>query len=339
MPPFLDDDEEEFAFPNIQGKPGDPGFGTPMTDWGNFTPPPPPPPIDDSFGFGPPLTGYGQGGIPEEKPTGPSPEEIRKALRDAALERARGGTREAFSARGLNPDKYSSDIENKLAMILAGIPSTSDNPDAYFGDAGIAEGLFRDLTQRNRSKARDLFERNVPTSFFTSETDDPFIEEILAEQRLEPEGYVKNLQSRGLINQRGADAAYADIEKQVGPARARLNEFGAGVLNRGSGELSAARGQKSQAVENLGIEDAFDPTAAVSELNKLASDFVTTIGPSIRAGLGAIGNLFSTEGLAGIGGAASGSMSSPFDPFVISGSSGPSASIDEEDDLVQNSLF
>jgi hypothetical protein len=265
---------------------------------------------------------------------------VRQALLDEATNKGRAGINESFTKYGLDPSKYSSNIEGRIASTLAGIPNTTtEGFDPFF--SGLGDKLLGDLERPYRSSAKDAFSSRMPKDWIAQTADDAFIESILGEQRSEADTYVKNMLDRGSITQQGADAAYADLDTQGTGGRSRLSEIGSGLINTGEGNVDAEQARRAGAYDTLKFDQPYNVEEDFNALNTLANDFIGTLGTGIRSGLGST-KLYNTAGLGSIAGAAQGGQNTKFDTGAGGGQStapGMPQYIPDEDKLGQEVLF
>jgi len=231
----------------------------------------------------------------------------RKASRDATIAGLRPDwtktISDAFTAYGADPTKYSGDIENRLASLIAGIPADATDYNKYFADQDVGNKLISELEPGYRKTAKDLFAKDVPTDFLADTADDAAIEALLTGERGTADKFIQNMIDRGVITDTGATAARADLDKQTTGGRTRLNEIGAGLMNTEEGVIGTERGKRLGAYDTLKLGGSYDVGSDLAALNKLATDFIGTIGAGLKTGLGST-PLYSTAGLPGVAGAA-----------------------------------
>jgi hypothetical protein len=238
--------------------------------------------------------------------------DARKGLLDTASAGGRTAFEDAFKKLGLDPANYSGDIESRMASILSGVPTTAkDNFESYF--EGQPDKLITDLTTGYRKKATDAWTAGYPDIFVPQTADDAFIDTILGKHRTSADDIIKNMLARGTITDQGSKAAYADLDKQATGGKARLNEIGAGLINTGEADLDTQAAKKRSAYDTLTLGAPVDVAGDLAGMNKLAQDFIGTLGTGIEKGLGS-SQLFDTSGLGAIAGAAQGGQNTKFDP-------------------------
>lgn len=267
---------------------------------------------------------------------------IRKALLDEATNKGRTGINEAFTKYGLDPAKYGTNIEGRIASTLAGIPGTAqDNFDTYF--SGLGDKLLTDLENPYRQTAKDAFTAKMPKDWVPLTADDALIDSILGEQRTEANTFLKNMLDRGSITQSGYDAAFGDLDRQAGLGKPQLSEIGTGLINAGEANIDAEQAKKLSGYDALKFDQPYDVAGDFAGLNKLATDFIGTLGEGIKANLGTK-KLFNTSGLGAIAGAAQGGQNTTFGSGSSAAGGGAQTGntpgyIPEEDQLGQDVLF
>jgi hypothetical protein len=269
------------------------------------------------------------------------PKAVRQALLDTATAKGRTGVNEAFTKYGLDPAKYGSQIEGRIASTIAGIPGTQgDNFDTYF--TGLGDRLLGDLENPYRNTAKDAFNKKMPKDWVPGTSDDAFIESILGEQRGEADTYVKNMLSRGLINEQGSTAAYKELDRQGDLARPQLSEIGTGLINTGEGNIDAEQAKRLSAYDTLKFDQPYNVDTDYGSLNQMATDFISSLGQGLRTGIGTK-KYFDTSSLGALAGASQGGDTAA--PVVNkSGGGGQQAAtapgyVPEEDKTGQELLF
>lgn len=247
------------------------------------------------------------------------------ALRDSVFNNARNSTSRYFSQLGLNPDDYSSDIDQRLQDILSGISSSDENPGSYFRTA--PQSVYGDLTTARQQKLQSDLDRMFAPNFETSKIgmtiDDPYLQDIEHEQRGAADAIIRNMVKRGVLTNTGASAAFNDLENQTAGVRGKLRSFGDATVAGGQSQLADIANKARQAAGTVKLGQQFDPTKYTTDADQIFSDFVSSIGDQIRAKVPT--NLFKTTNLASIGGAAQGAGNTAYNPLAASGV------IDDED--------
>lgn len=235
-----------------------------------------------------------------------------------------------FRGRGANPDKYSQNIEDRIASVIAGLTDTQLQGSNLF--AGEAESLYGGLQNTYRQNALSAFDKAQPANPFTSTFDDAIIESILGEQRTGADKFVNNMLKRGQIDDFGAEKARNELNRQAATGREKLNTLGSGILDPQSGTYAESVGARRKAIENIGLDAPYDvnpPGGRQSAIN----DFTFSLGNQLRQGAG---NLFSTANLPSVAGYTPGSFGASKAPFVARGGGGrtPGGSTTEDEENV-----
>jgi len=254
------------------------------------------------------------------------------ALRGTARTGAGGDVRNYFSSQGLDPEKYAGSIDAQLNNILNSISPTEENPGAAFSGAG--QTIWDTLQTGARSKAQNAVNQNFAPNYETVKApttlDDSYWQGYEGEQYSDADAIIRNMLDRGVLTSSGYGAARADLDKQRAGVRTRLDAVGNDLIGKEQGTLSGIANEARQAAGNLTLGTDFDPYSYKNRADTEFSTFLSTLGDKIRAG--APGQLFSTAGLAAIGGAGQGAGNTAFNPAAASGVT----TDDSEDDPNKN---
>lgn len=229
-----------------------------------------------------------------------------------------------FAAEGLDPNDYISDITGAAQSARSRVPMLDSSPGTYFQNLGSQ--VFDRLQNAERSRAQrgiDSFAREgFATRRIGNDVDDPFLEAILEESFGDADAYARRALDRGVLTQTGYEAALRDLQKQRTGANARLQDIGLAELERGRGSLRNIATTARQNAQNLRLGDNFDVFGYQGDIDKAQADFFAGLAGNLQAN--APEDLFNTDGLLGIGGAAQGAQNTAFNPFA--------GEADEEDD-------
>lgn len=211
-----------------------------------------------------------------------------------------------FSSRGVDPARYSQQIQAAAEQRRGLVPQGAGEAGSYF--SGLGETLYNDLTSGLRTRAMSDINRigndSVVNSRLGDTIDDATLESILGEQRGGAESYAKNLSSRGLITDSGLEAAMAEIERQAGLGRNKLSQFGTGLIEQGRSGARDIIGQGRSSASNADLATGFDSSAFESNLNNFFNSFLGSLDSQLRES--APTDLFNTSVLGSLGGAAGG---------------------------------
>lgn len=241
------------------------------------------------------------------------------ALRTSARGAATGNVNNYFSTRGIDPSRYGGSIEQQLNDILAGISPTDENPGSAFTGAG--QTIYDTLQSGERTKASDAVNRMFAPNFEMTRVpftlDDPYLAGFEAEQFSNADKVIKNMLDRGVLTSAGYNAAKSDLEGQRAGVRTRLNEIGTGLLSGQQQSLRDIANTARQTAGGLQLGQDFDPYSYSSQADQSFETFLGSLGDQIRAQ--APGDLFSTAGLAAVGGAGQGAGNTAYNPQASAG--------------------
>jgi hypothetical protein len=224
-----------------------------------------------------------------------------------------------LGSQGVDASRHATDVDSTINSILGGISPDDPNPGSFFTDVG--KTVQNNIQNAQRSKAgRDLdttFSPNFETQRLPFTVDDPYIAGIDAEQRSSADDMIKRMLDRGVITTTGYSAAGADLDKQNAGVLSRLNEVGTNLIGGGQQSLRDEANKARTAASTLNIDQPFNANDFSSEADRLTSEFLANLGTNIRARVP--GNLFNTNGLGSLAGAAQGAQNTPFDPAALAG--------------------
>lgn len=240
-------------------------------------------------------------------------------LRSGAGSSARSTAKNYFTRQGLDAEQYAPSIDEHVNAILGSISPDDPNPGSYFNNIG--QSVYGDEEAGYRGKlTRDLdklFPTNFERSRISDQADDPYLTDILGEERGSADRIVQNMLDRGVITPQGASSAEGDLDRQAFGVKSRLNELGSSTLESGRQKLRDISNQGHQAASTINLGSSFDPYSFGSSVDQAFNDFVGNLGGNIRAKLS--GPLFDTKSLAAIAGAGQGAQNTSFDPMALAG--------------------
>ena len=240
-----------------------------------------------------------------------------------------------FTSQGLDPNDYTSQIQTRANALRGTVPDLDLSPGTYF--EGLGQTVYNSEQDAMRNRYGRTLDDLLPTGFaadrIDNTADDATLAAILEEQQADARGYVDNLLNRGVITSTGYDAAIDEILGQRAGATARLDEIGQGELERGRVNLRDIANTGRSTIDNLRLGSTFDPYGVSSDVDAAALDFFDNLGTTLRGV--APTDLFSTDGLSAIAGAAQGAGNTAFDPAAVAGL-GTSNDDDDDDDEEDN---
>jgi len=240
-------------------------------------------------------------------------------LRTSSADAARNSSAQYFQSLGLDPSGYSGDIDREISSIMSGIAPSDENPGSYFKSApqDIYGNLNRSYQTKNQSSVDQLFSPNFETSRIQMTMDDPYINDILSEQRMTADNIIENMLKRGVITGTGAAGARGDLDRQAPGIRTQLNTIGDTALAGGQQKLRDVANKARTDAGTLKLGQQFDPNSYGGNADQVFNDFVASLGDQIRSNVS--GNLFQTGGLAATAGATQGAGNTAYNPQAAAG--------------------
>lgn len=253
-----------------------------------------------------------------------------EGLRGTSRDNARTSSQRYFQSLDLDPNAYSGDIDSQLNDILTSIAPTDENPGSYFKNAGqdIYGNLTRTKQMRDQAELDKLFAPDFENSRINMTMDDPVLAGIEKDQRGSADAIIQNMLKRGVLTNTGAAGASADLDRQASGVRGKLEDFGSSVLAGGQQKLRDVAQQARTTAGTSKLGQTFDPSSYSKNADQVFNDFVASMGDQIKAKIP--GNLFQTNGLAAIGGAAQGAGNTKYDPKAAAGLVDPDDPFDVE---------
>lgn len=240
-------------------------------------------------------------------------------LRTSAQGAGRTSASDYLTSQGVDAGAHSTDIDSTINSILGGISPDDPNPGSYFNDVGkTVQNNIQGGQRAKASRGLDaVFSPDFETKRLPFTVDDPYIAGIDAEQRHSADDIVKRMLDRGVITPTGYGAAKTDLDNQNAGVMSRLNEIGTNLIGGGQQSLRDVANRGRTAASTLNIDQPFNPGDFSSEVDRLSSEFLGNLGTNIRSRV--TGNLFNTNGLGSLAGAAQGAQNTPFDPAALAG--------------------
>lgn len=240
-------------------------------------------------------------------------------LRTTSSNNARSATNDYFQNLGLDPTAYSGDIDSRINQILNGIGTSDPNPGSYFSTApqDIYDALTKNYQTKETSALDKIFDPNFATTKISSTMDDPYLTSILGDQRSSADAIIQNMLKRGVITDTGAAAAENDLNNQASGVKTKLQTIGDQVLAGGQQKLNDIINNARTTAGTLKLGQGFDPSTYSSNVDQAFNDFVSSLGDQIKSNV--TGNLFQTNGLSSIAGAAQGAGNTAYNPKAAAG--------------------
>lgn len=245
------------------------------------------------------------------------------ALRTSSASSAKNSTNDYFQQLGLDPTKYSGDIDSQIQKILSGISPTDPNPGSSFNNAdqNIYQNLTKNYQTREGSALDNVFSPDFQTKALPFAMDQPYVTSIVGDQRSQADNIIQNMLKRGVLTNTGVAGAEADLDRQAPGIKGQVQQLADSTIAGGQQKLQDIANQARTSAGTLKLGQSFDPSQYGSQENDAFTQFINGLSDSIKAKVP--GNLFQTNGLAAIGGAAQGAGNTAYDPTAASGVGAP----------------
>lgn len=247
------------------------------------------------------------------------------ALRTTSGANATNSTNSYFQQLGLDPTQYSGDIQTQINDIMNGIAPTDPNPGSSFANAGqnIYNNLTKNYQTKEGSSVDQLFSPDFQTKQLPISLDQPYVSSIVGDQRAQADNIIQNMLKRGVLTSTGVAGAEADLDRQAPAIKGQVQQLADSVLAGGQQSLADIANNARQSAGTLKLGQSFDPSFYGGQANDAFTQFINGLSDSIKAKVP--GNLFQTNGLAAIGGAAQGAGNTAYNPNAAAGIGVPPA--------------
>lgn len=241
-------------------------------------------------------------------------------LRTSSAANANNQTQDFFKQQGLDPSQYSGDINSQIQRILTGINPADTNPGSSFlnSDQTIYNNLTKNYQNKSQAAVDQLYSPNFETTKLPTSIDQPYVDNIYADQRGQADNIIQNMLKRGVLTNAGAAGASSDLDRQAPGVKTQLQQLADSVIAGGQSKLKGIANTAQTSAGTLKLGQQFDPSSYSKQTDDAFNNFIGNLSNSIKAKVP--GNLFQTNGLAAIGGASQGAGNTAYDPTAASGS-------------------
>lgn len=213
---------------------------------------------------------------------------------------------------GLNPNLYSSQLENQLNMIRSQVPQGAQNVGSYFaGDIGqnvLAQALANQQNQ-TLSTMNMTYAPGWADAAIADTADDAFINDILGSQYDDAMLGLQRSMDRGTLNQTGYDAALGALGDQRSAAMGDLQNIGGGILSGYRNSLNSLADQGWAASQYGTLANPFDVGGLTDRINTRGESLLGGLEGDLRSNVGGR-QFFDMGSLVNKGGAAQGATNS-----------------------------
>ena len=160
-------------------------------------------------------------------------------LRTSSAGAARNQTADFLQQQGLDPTKYSGDIDSQIQRILTGINPADTNPGSSFlnADQTIYNNLTKNYQNKNQSAIDALYSPNFETTKLPTSIDQPYVDNIYADQRGQADNIIQNMLKRGVLTSAGVSGAESDLDRQAPGIKTQLQQLADSVIAGGQSKL------------------------------------------------------------------------------------------------------
>lgn len=215
--------------------------------------------------------------------------------------------------RGLDPKQYEGVIKSTLDATRAGISQKDANPGQYFTDSVIENALARErdnLRSRYTNEVTKRFSPGFEQSYFTGNSDDRFIDDILGRQKQEATSYLDRAKSRGTLDESGFAAAMRRIGEMESTGRATANKLGDSVLQGNRTRLTDIANQAKSQAGSYELGQDFSSSLYDNRFNETLGNLNSNLEGDIR-GVMEGQKFFDVADLIARGGSLQGAVNAP----------------------------
>lgn len=195
--------------------------------------------------------------------------------RDSAIAGFRTRSTQRLRDMGLDPNAYSSLIENAIAGGNSATPNLDPNPAQYFSDSLLDTQIGRTQGDRRANftrQATSAFGDNFERGLFGDDADDPFIDAVLGRQRGEAVRSLDLARQRGSLDERGYTAAMARLGEMESAGRATGNTLGGSVIQGYREQVRGIGDRAREAASGYTLGGDFNLGGYTNELNSRVGD-------------------------------------------------------------------
>lgn len=247
-----------------------------------------------------------------------------------ATNAARTGAVNFIQQQGLDPARFSSQLDDALTRTAGGIKDLDPNPTGAF-DPNLGQSIINNFTTAGRTRAtasvNDLFSPTYSADRLQTSAIDPLVNDILNEQFNPVNTSLSFARDRGQLSPSGFAAAQDLLNSKRTAAESTVRGLGSAALTKDRTDIdSLITGAKNTAGGLTASQfDTFNPATFRSQADDLVNRDLSSLGGDIRNSVGQSKFVDLSELLAA-GGSAQGPSQVPAGPGVPLGAFGGDAS-------------
>lgn len=193
-----------------------------------------------------------------------------------------------FRQRQLDPNSYSSLIDQGINETTAMVPDLDPNPSQYFSPS-VFENLLNQEQQSMRTRyTRDigsLFSPGYEQDIITDTMDDPFINKVLSNQRNNVQLQIDRAKARGNLDDRGYTAAQGKLDELFKSGMSTGQALGRNVLEGYRQSLRDIAGNAKQAAGSFELGSTFNPNIYTAQRDRRIADIKSNLEGDITGAL------------------------------------------------------
>ena len=215
-------------------------------------------------------------------------EQRNAARRAEAIGAGRTRAMRALSDRGVDPNRYAADIDERLAYNAALLPSNTEDFTAQFGDPFV-DSVINTLQSRERGNytraLRDAFGTDFADRTFSTTADDPYVDAILGRQRTEAADTLERAKARGQLNESGFTRAFERLGELEKAGRSTAQSLSDAVIQNRRSDVNTMIQDAFGRAGGVELGQSFDPSSYIGRVNQRVGEFQSGLEGDITSAL------------------------------------------------------
>ncbi|CAB4163759.1 hypothetical protein UFOVP810_54 [uncultured Caudovirales phage] len=215
-------------------------------------------------------------------------EQRNAARRSEAIGAGRTRAMKALADRGVDPNRYAADIDERLAYNAALLPSNTEDFTAQFGDPFV-DSVINTLQTRERGAntraLRDAFGTDFADRTFSTTADDPFVEAILGRQRTEAMNTLDRARARGQLDESGFTGATTRLGELEKAGRSTAQSLADAVIGNRRSDVNSMIQDAFGRAGSTELGQSFDPSSYINRVNQRVGEFQGNLEGDVTSAL------------------------------------------------------